>query len=114
MGTISTSELQKHIKNIISKLGWSQNRLAREIYTETHDYDDEDEIKRFEGKLKKDLNRNTIKPELLEGYLEVISQHREFESINIFIPRYIASGKLSDSMESGMEKISKSISELIV
>lgn len=109
MGTI---ELQKEIKSILAKLKWSQKRLGREFYIAKHDYDDDDEIRQYEEKVKKDLSRKTTKPELLVSYLEIISRHNEFQNLNIIIPSYRKSGVLSDTMELGMNNISKLISKL--
>ncbi|MBE0420202.1 hypothetical protein ACTXIM_15970 [Pseudoalteromonas nigrifaciens] len=110
MGTV---ELQNEIKHILAKLKWSQKRLGREFYIAKHDYDDDDEIRQYEEKVKKDLMRKTTKPELLNSYLEVISQHNEFQSLNIVIPSYCKSGILSDEMELGMSNISKLISKIV-
>ena len=110
MGTI---ELQDEIKGILATLKWSQKRLGREFYIAQHDYDDDDEIRRYEEKVKKDLSRKTTKPELLIKYLEIISQHNEFKNLNVVIPCYVKSGSLSDEIESGMLSISKEINDLI-
>lgn len=110
---MGTTELQNEIKSLIAKLKWSQKRLGREFYIAKHDYDDDDEIRRYEEKVKKDLTRNSTKPELLLSYLKVISQHNEFKNLDIVIPFYHESGELSDVMEKGMNKISKSVNNLI-
>jgi hypothetical protein len=107
----NTEKLQKDIKEIIAKLGWSQNRLAREIYMSENAVDNDDEITRFEGKLKKELFRSTTKPERLNEYLDIIARHPEFEKLDIIIPRYHSSGILSEEMETGMKKISLMISK---
>ena len=109
MGTV---ELQNEIKSILAKLKWSQKRLGREFYIAKHDYDDDVEIKRYEEKVKKDLSRERIKPELLFSYLDVISQHNEFKNLDVIIPQYRKSNVLSDTMEVGMNDISKLISKL--
>ncbi|MFI3245492.1 MAG: hypothetical protein R3Y10_03230 [Ferrimonas sp.] len=110
---MGTKELQTEIKNLLDRLNWSQKRLARVIYTVTHEIDDEDEIRRFEEKVKKALVRPTTKPELLLGYLEVISQHCEFKSLDIVVPVYQKSGVLSERMEKGILSISKLATKLL-
>ncbi len=111
---MDTATAQKEIKSIISKLGWSQNRLAREIYVATYDSEDhidsDDEMHKLEEKLKKELSRNTTKPERLIQYLEVISRHNEFKNLNLVIPTYIESTRFSASFKSSMSTISKNIS----
>ncbi len=109
MGTI---ELQKEIKSILAKLKWSQKRLGREYYIVKNEFDDDDEIKKYEEKVKKDLSRETTKSELLIAYLEVISQHQEFQNLNVMIPTYCKSEVLSDTMEHGMSNISKLITKI--
>ena len=110
MGTL---ELQNEIKSILAKLRWSQKRLGREYYIAKHDYDDDVEIKRSEEKVKKDLSREQIKPELLFSYLDVISQHNEFKNLDIIIPQYRKNNVLSETVEVGMNNISKLILSLI-
>ena len=109
MGTI---ELQDEIKKILAKLKWSQRRLGREFYIAKHEYDDDDEIRRYEEKVKKDLTRKSTKPELLNSYLEIIAQHNEFKNLDVVIFSYHKSGVLSDTMEEGMNDISKLIGNL--
>lgn len=109
---MGTTELQKEIKSLLAKLKWSQKRLGREFYIAKHDYDDDVEIMRYEEKVKKDLSRKSIKPELLISYLEVISLHKEFQNLNVVIPSYYKLGVLSETMEVGMSKMSKLIGEI--
>lgn len=107
MGTKEkTSQLQEKIKQIIRELGWSQNRLARIIYTENHDLDDEDEILKFQERLKKELQRQTTKPDKLERYLSIIYSHPEAEKIDSALNKYIPSGFISDSLSREMKAIS--------
>ena len=42
----------------------------------------------------------------------MISQHPEFKSLDIIIPQYRKEGVLSDTMETGMNDISKLISKM--
>jgi hypothetical protein len=109
---MGTAELQSDIKSILAKLKWSQKRLGREFYIAKHDFEDDVEIKRYEENVKKDLLRESISPELLLSYLDVISQHREFINLDVLIPQYLKSNVLSDTMEVGMNDISKLISKL--
>jgi len=105
----STPKLQKELKNIIAQLGWSQKRLAREIYMSENEVDNDDEIIRFEEKLKKELTRTTTKPQRLSHYLDIISRHSDFEKLDIIVPRYYSSGILSEELEAGILSISRSI-----
>jgi len=114
---MQTKILQKELKEIIAKLGWSQKRLAREIYIQEVDDNDDNferertEIKKFEERIKKDLSRDTTKPKRLSHYLEIIARHPDFDKLDIIIPRYHSAGILSDELEAGMIKISQTIFE---
>ena len=106
---MTTDKLQSEINSIINKLGWSKNRLAREVYVATFDDDNEVEIKRLEERLKKELSRSSTKPERLEEYLQIISRNREFEKLDLVLPVFIKNKYLSDNVMSGMATISKTI-----
>lgn len=110
MGTI---ELQKEIKIILAKLDWSQKRLGREVYMAKFDHDNDDEIRQYEEKIKKDLSRPTTKPELLNSYLDIISQHRDFEKLDVVLPTYYKSDILEGPVEKGLGDISKMVSQLV-
>lgn len=109
MGTKTTKELQNDIKNLISRLGWSQKKCAREIYFEMYEVINDDEECRFVENFKKELARSTIKPERLAEYLNIISRHREVEKLNIIKPSLADDNCLSETFKQEMKKISKSI-----
>ena len=109
---MGTADLQREIKSLLGKLNWSQKRLGRELYIVKCDYDDDDEIRRYEEKVKKHLSRSSTDPELLQCYLDVISQHSEFKNLDIIIPQYRSGPILSETMEEGMKNISKLISKM--
>ncbi|ADZ91980.1 hypothetical protein [Marinomonas mediterranea] len=113
MGTVSTQKLQTEIKSILGKLKWSHKKLARVVYAERNDFDNEDEIVRFEESFKKDLSRPTTKPERLSEYLMILSQQDEFQKSGMILPVYTKSGVLSETMEEGMKDISLFINGLI-
>lgn len=113
MGTaLDTAEIQDQIRKVIAELGWSQNKLARIIYTETHEIDDEQEIGRFQEKIKKDLKRPKTKPETLQTYLSIILNHPESIKLDVTLGKYLPSGYLQDSLVAGMRKISKELDSL--
>lgn len=110
---MNTKDLQTEIKLMIGKLKWTQKRLAREIYTETHEYDNDIEIGRFEESLKKDLSRESTKPERLMEYIKIISRHDEFKRLDIIVPIYISTETLSPLMKDEMKRISSCINMLL-
>lgn len=110
MGTMEEiTALQREIKSLIAKLGWSQNRLARELYTALNDWDDEDEIHSFQERLKKELQRKTTKMEKLKKYISIIIRHPEAEQIDVFSNQYVGAGYISKTLEGGMARISKGL-----
>lgn len=108
---MDTVSAQNEIKRIISKLGWSQNRLAREIYVATYDFDDDDKINKLEERLKKELKRKTTKSERLLEYISIISRHNEFKNLDLIVPSYIEGNSVSPTLKSGMAAISEKLSK---
>jgi len=113
MGTERTLELQKAIESLIARLGWSRKALARQLHWELYDTDNEEELKRFEERLKKELTRSTTKAELLERYLDVLRQIPEVEKAEVVVPQYVATKHLDPDIESILMDLSKDLSEAL-
>lgn len=114
MGTKQeTLELSSQIKELIAKLGWTQNKLARFLYTELYELDDEDEILKFQERLKKELQRPTTKPERLKVYLDLIIRDREAEKLDVVLNRYVPQNSISPKLVKGMKNISLEIDKQI-
>lgn len=110
MGTKSTQELQKIIKDLCSRAGLSQKELARRIYREENEIDNEDEIRHFEERFKKDLTRPTTQPNRLLQYLDTMRQIPAIEKADLVIPKYYSTNKLDKELEKAISQISKGIS----
>ncbi len=108
MGTL---ELQKEIENIISQFGWSRNKLARVLYMSLNDVDNEEDIRKFEERLKKHLTRKTTSVGKLQGYIKILSQQPEFLKTDLVLNRYVPDQSISLFLRAKMEKISKDIDE---
>ncbi len=108
---MGTFELQKEIENIISQFGWSRKKFARVIYTELNEVDDEEEIRKFEERLKKHLTRKTTSVDKLKGYIKILSQQTEFGKIDMVLNRYEPTQSISPFLVKKMENISKGIDE---
>ena len=108
---METEDLQIQLRKLASKMGWSINELARNIYTESHDFDDEDEIRRFEQNFIKHLSRKTTKKEKLSEYLDIISRHRSVEKQAVILSVYRSTGVLNENSENAMKSISESITK---
>ena len=107
---MTTKEMQNEINEIISKLSWSQYRLADVLYTAKYDDDGNVEDKngktdkdRCYEKLKKELTRSSTKPALLESYLQIICNDREFEKLDCVKPFYVKHDDLNSTVESGLK-----------
>lgn len=110
MGT-GTQRLQDEIKGLIKQLGWSQKRLARELQAMDDDDADrwtagEDETSRYEERVKKQLTRPTVAPELLRRYLQQLQSHEAFANLDVIVPYFEADSSLPQELLEGMRKIS--------
>ncbi len=112
MGT-ETHRLQKEIKRLIKRLGWSQKRLARELQA----VEDDDgcatnqEVKQYEERVKKHLNRPTVSSELLERYLQQIQEHEDFRKLDVFLSHCHIDEEFSEEFVQGMRRISTMLDE---
>ncbi|BCE00699.1 hypothetical protein [Marinicellulosiphila megalodicopiae] len=111
MGTDDSEILKKQIKMVIGQLGWKMNQLARVIYTEEHEIDNDDEIKRFEETFKKQFQRKSDNTERFKRYLRIISMHPDFVRLDMVLPVYVENERLSKRMIDKMKNISKLIDE---
>ncbi|MCS5575001.1 MAG: hypothetical protein NZ789_18895, partial [Pseudomonadales bacterium] len=72
---------------------------------------DDEELKRFEERLKKELTRPTTKPELLERYLDVLRRLPVVEKAGLVVPQYVATKHLDPDIESVLMDLSKDLSQ---
>jgi hypothetical protein len=110
MGT-ETQRLQDEIKRLIKQLGWSQQRFARELQAMDDDNADrwtagEEETSRYEERVKKQLTRQTVAPELLRRYLQQLQSHEAFANLDVIVPYFEADTSLPQELLEGMRKIS--------
>lgn len=110
MGTTETTgALQEQIKALAVQVGWSQNKLARIIFVELNENDCDVDIRAFQERFKKELQRNTTKVERLKQYLSIMTAHPDVEKIGLIHNRYISSGHISAELEQTMRAISREI-----
>lgn len=102
-------EIQSHIKSLAVELGWTQNRLAQILYTELHEWDDDDEILKFQERLKKELQRSTTKVERLKKYLEIVVNHPDAQKLDVVFNKYVPQNAISSSLSKEMAKVSQEI-----
>lgn len=110
MGT-ETQRLQYEINGLIKQLGWSQKRFARELQAMDEDDADrwttgEEQTSRYEERVKKQLTRPTVAPELLRRYLQQLQSHEAFAHLDVIVPYFEADARVPPELLEGMRKIS--------
>lgn len=110
MGTKETKKAQKAFKQLLSSQGWSLSKFARAHYMDNNDTDNEQEIKAYIEKIKKQLSRNSTKVELIESYIDYIQSHYDF--INI-IPKNHSIGKFNSLLEAGLREVSEIATKIV-
>lgn len=104
-----SKQLILEIKRVCEQLGLSQKELAKKIYCEQNDDDNEKGIKDFSSAFAKQIQRPTTQPERLKEYLSVISRLPEFRKSDLVRNKYIPLGNLSNFMQEEMLRISKEL-----
>lgn len=117
MGT-EIQRLQNEIKRLIKQLGWSQKRFARELQAIDDDDADrwtagEEETSRYEERVKKQLTRQTVAPELLRRYLQQLQSHEAFANLDVIVPYFEADASLPQDLLEGMRKISAMLDDQV-
>lgn len=101
-------ELQAQIISMQQQLGWTQTQLAQAIYCELYEDDDDDErIKKFYDALKKQLKRDTTPVELLQRYVQIISNHDDFRRADLVVANPIRLGAVDISILRKISEISR-------
>ncbi len=108
---MDTHELQKTIKELAKKYGWTQKQLAKELYVELYEDDDEEASEKFEETLRKQLNRETTNPATLQAYLDIMIQDSKFKSLHMTIPKPLVTSILDKDIIDGLAHISKKITQ---
>ena len=102
------SQLQAIIKQKLEELGISQAALAKKIFVEDHDEDDERALARFTETLKKQLQRASTPPEKLHRYMEILlADRRGLEARHLCV----ASSYLTKQVLHDMHQLSAAIDE---
>lgn len=113
---MDTKELQDQIKSVSARLNWKIPKLAEILFVATNDEqcDEEVEVKLFYEKLKGQLKRNKTSPELLNNYLNIITNHPDYIKSDIVVPKYITTDKISQSLRDAIEITSEDITQRVV
>lgn len=117
MGTTGeTTDLQQQIRTLLGQLGWSQNEFARRFYVEEtseSEYDDEAELRAFQERLKKELQRPSTDPLKLNRYLDYLIAHPSAANLDVSLNRPTPLGAISDELRRGLAAISKEIDKTL-
>ncbi|WP_067215614.1 hypothetical protein [Marinomonas gallaica] len=108
MGT-ETEKLQKEIKILLKKIGWSQAQLGRELYYEKSDADNDDELQQWQEKVKKQLSRSTTPAETLQAYLDFTLSHGDARVLQQVRGQPVKLGFISNSLTGEIAKLSKEL-----
>jgi len=98
----------------INKLGLTQNIFAERVYYYMNDSDNEKEIKRFQEKFKKALQRDTTPIEQIESYLEILYEQEEFKKLGFIKPEFYFQDDFDDNFNDKIKNISQIITEEIL
>lgn len=112
MGTKQEAlKIQSQLKGLMRELGWTQNQLARIIFAELHEHDNDNEIVAFQEQFKKALQRDTTKIERLQKFLEIAISHPDAKGIKKGFKKYVPQNSIRSSLAEGMRMISLEIDE---
>lgn len=124
---MNTEDLQKNIAQILEMYDWSRRVFAEKLYKsrsedEVAAEDEQNKNKpghkrnsetNYIDKIKKDLTKPTISPELLMSYLEFLKQDPLYKKIAVIVPTYRPMSGLSSELEDALYKISRSATEIV-
>ena len=107
-------EKKDELINWIKKLGLTNNIFAERVFYYMNDSDNEDEIKKFQFKFNKLLQRDTTKIELIETYLDILYEQEEFIKLGYVKPKNHFEDEFDRVFNDRMKAISQSITEKII
>lgn len=99
----------EEIRQLIKRVGWSQNRAAEVIYTKLVECFTEDELKSFQEKFKKQLQRGSTSIERLSKYLEILRWDSDVKHSGAVLNTYVPSGELSLGLSAELRVLSEEI-----
>jgi hypothetical protein len=102
-------ELLKWIKT----LGLTNNIFAERVFYYMNDSDNEKEVKKFQSKFNKLLQRDTTKIELIKTYLDILYEQEEFKKLGYVKPKNYFNDEFDNIFNKKMKKISQLITEEI-
>ncbi|MBU2114676.1 MAG: hypothetical protein KKE94_13020 [Gammaproteobacteria bacterium] len=114
-GTIRDNKQVQHLQDEIiamqKRLGWTKARLAEVIHCELFE-ENEDEapsVQNFTESLKKQLTRLTTASELLERYIQIISEHPDYRKADRALSNPMRVGAVDIGILRGVSAASKQL-----
>lgn len=104
-----THQAQHELRYLMERLGWSQARTARYIFSELDEVQNPEEEESFISKFKKQLGRNKNCAEELRSYMSVIERSEEYKKKGLLILRDTSVNSLSPEMDIFMREFSAEI-----
>ena len=114
MSELLLKETKAELVKWIKKLGLTNNIFAERVFYYMNDSDNEKEIKKFQAKFNKLMQRDSTKLELIESYLDILYEQPEFEKLGFIKPRNIFEDDFDEHFNVSMKNISKAITEKII
>ena len=107
-------EKKDELVHWIKKLGLTNNVFAERAFYYMNNGDNEKEIKKFQSKFHKLLQRDTTNIALIESYLDILYEQEEFKKLGYIKPKNYFEDDFDISFNKKMKKISELISEEII
>ncbi|RKQ61355.1 hypothetical protein C8E02_1126 [Vogesella indigofera] len=114
---LCTIEKQAEIKGLLQELGWSQAKFCGEYFDLSDEFGDgfsgheDEELTRLQHRFKKELTRQTTKPERLQTYIDFILAHDEYRG-SLIKPRMVYKPYDKQTMAT-IQKMSQALTKLI-
>lgn len=106
---MESRQLIAEIKNLIRTVRWSQNQAAEVIYCAECEIDIDEELKAFQAKFKKQLQRESTPVERLGRYLEILAAHDQVKKSGVVLNAYVPSGTLSQELSAELRLLSDEV-----
>ncbi|ULH05366.1 hypothetical protein [Alcaligenes faecalis] len=101
--------LVEEIRQLIKRVGWSQNKAAEVIHEVLDASHTEAELKLFQEKFKKQLQRSSTSIERLSKYLEILRWDSDVKRSGGVLNTYVPSGELSQGLSAELRVLSEEV-----
>lgn len=115
MGT-AKKQKQKQIQNALDALGWSHRQFADVLYEELNDNNDfketdKDDIRKLGQNIKKQLQRDSTPEERLNQYLQILSEHPDYQALNLgsILPTYVPHRGIDEGLALQLTQLSSEL-----